>query len=65
MLVKEGVIIIDVGINFVDGVLVGDADFDNLKNKASYITPVPGGVDPMTISMLLKQTIESAERLIN
>jgi len=54
-----------VGINFVDGILVGDSDFDNLKNKASYITPVPGGVGPMTISMLLKQTIESTERLIN
>lgn len=64
-MVKEGVIIIDVGINFVDGILVGDADFDNLKNKAIYITPVPGGVGPMTVSMLLKQTIESAERLIN
>lgn len=64
-MVKEGVIIIDVGINFVDGILVGNSDFDNLKNKASYITPVPGGVGPMTISMLLKQTIESAERLIN
>ena len=64
-MIKEGVIIIDVGINFVDGILVGDADFDNLKNKASYITPVPGGVGPMTVSMLLKQTIESAERLID
>lgn len=64
-MVKEGVIIIDVGINFLDGLLVGDADFDNLKNKASYITPVPGGIGPMTVSMLMKQTIESAERLIN
>lgn len=64
-MVKEGVIVIDVGINFVDGILVGDANFDNLKTKASYITPVPGGVGPMTVSMLLKQTIESAERLIN
>lgn len=63
-MVKEGVIIIDVGINFVNGILVGDADFDNLKNNSSYITPVPGGVGPMTVSMLMKQTIESAERLI-
>ncbi len=64
-MVKEGVIIIDVGINFVNGILVGDADFDNLKNNSSYITPVPGGIGPMTVSMLMKQTIESAERLIN
>lgn len=64
-MIKEGVIVIDVGINFVDGKLVGDADFDNIKDKCSYITPVPGGVGPMTVSMLLKQTIESAERLIS
>lgn len=64
-MIKEGVIVIDVGINFVDGKLLGDADFDNIKDKCSYITPVPGGVGPMTVSMLLKQTIESAERLIS
>ncbi len=51
-MVKEGVIIIDVGINKVDGKLVGDADFLDLKDKASYITPVPGGVGPMTICAL-------------
>ena len=50
---------IDVGINFVDGKLVGDVDFDNIKDKCSYITPVPGGVGPMTIAMLMKQTIQS------
>lgn len=62
-MVKEGVIIIDIGINFVDGKLVGDVDFDGVKDKCSYITPVPGGVGPMTIAMLMKQTIKSWKRL--
>ena len=52
-MVKDGAIVIDVGINRVDGKLVGDVDFENVSKKASYITPVPGGVGPMTISMLL------------
>lgn len=67
-MVKRDVIIIDVGINRVVSdtkpkgyELVGDADFDSLKNKASSITPVPGGVGPMTIAMLVENTIESAE----
>ena len=47
----------------VNGKLIGDVDFNNVKEKCSYITPVPGGVGPMTISMLMKQTIESSERL--
>ncbi len=56
--VKEGVVIIDVGINKLeDGTLVGDVDFDAVKNKAAAITPVPGGVGPMTISMLLENTV--------
>ena len=58
-MVKEGVIIVDVGINFIDGKIVGDVDFEGVKDKCSYITPVPGGVGPMTIAMLMKQTIQS------
>ena len=68
---KPGVVIIDVGINSVDDPsrkrgyrLVGDVDFENVKKVASYITPVPGGVGPMTISMLLRHTVESATRCI-
>lgn len=62
-MVKDGVVIIDVGINKIDAPdkpkgyeIVGDADFENLKDKCSYITPVPGGVGPMTIAMLLYNT---------
>lgn len=55
--VKEGAVLIDVGISRIDGKLYGDIDFDSVKNKASYITPVPGGVGPMTIAMLLKNTV--------
>ena len=58
-MVKEGAIVIDVGINRVDGKLYGDVDFDNIKDKASYITPVPGGVGVMTIAMLMKNTIRA------
>ncbi len=61
-MVKEGVVVIDVGINRnSEGKLIGDVDFENVKEKASYITPVPGGVGPMTISMLLWNTLESAK----
>ena len=61
--VKENVIIIDVGITKVrEKKIVGDVDFENVKEKASYITPVPGGIGPMTVAMLMKQTIESAEK---
>ena len=60
-MVKDGAIIIDIGINRLDTVkLVGDVDFENVSSKCSYITPVPGGVGPMTIAMLLKNTIKSA-----
>jgi methylenetetrahydrofolate dehydrogenase (NADP+)/methenyltetrahydrofolate cyclohydrolase len=62
-MVKENVIIIDIGINFVNEKLVGDVDFNGVKDKCSYITPVPGGIGPMTVVVLMKQTIESAERL--
>jgi len=62
-MVKAGAVVIDVGINRLpSGKLVGDADFEGLLEKASYITPVPGGVGPMTVTMLLYNTIASAER---
>lgn len=61
-MVKDGAIVIDVGINRLDtGKLVGDADFEGLKEKCSHLTPVPGGVGPMTIGMLLKNTIKAAK----
>lgn len=56
-MVKEGAVVIDVGMNRVDGKLYGDVDFENVKNVASHITPVPGGVGPMTIAMLLDNTL--------
>ncbi|NME36109.1 MULTISPECIES: bifunctional methylenetetrahydrofolate dehydrogenase/methenyltetrahydrofolate cyclohydrolase FolD [Fusobacterium] len=58
-MVKEGAIVIDVGINRIDGKLYGDVDFENVSKKTSYITPVPGGVGPMTIAMLLNNTIKA------
>jgi len=60
-MVKDGVIVVDIGINKVDGKIVGDVDFENVSKKASYITPVPGGVGPMTIAMLLKNTLKAAK----
>lgn len=59
-MVKEGAVVIDVGMNRVDGKLCGDVDFAAVEPKASYITPVPGGVGPMTISMLMKNTLKAA-----
>ncbi|MDE5897018.1 MAG: bifunctional methylenetetrahydrofolate dehydrogenase/methenyltetrahydrofolate cyclohydrolase FolD [Clostridia bacterium] len=62
-MVKDGAVVIDVGINRdADGSLCGDVDFDAVKDKVSYITPVPGGVGPMTIAMLLENTVNAAER---
>jgi len=62
-MVRTGAVVIDVGINrLADGRLVGDVDFEGVRQKASYITPVPGGVGPMTVTMLLVNTISSAER---
>lgn len=58
-MVKEGAVVIDVGINRVDGKLVGDVDFDEVEPKASLITPVPGGVGPMTIAMLMANTLKA------
>lgn len=63
-MVKPGAIVIDVGINRVDGKVVGDVDFDAVKEVAAWITPVPGGVGRMTITMLLENTIEAAERTV-
>lgn len=62
-MVKEGAVVIDVGVNRVGDKLVGDCDFEGIKDKASYITPVPGGVGPMTITSLLENTLECFERL--
>ncbi len=63
--IKKGAMVIDVGINRTeDGRLTGDVEFDEAVKRASYITPVPGGVGPMTIAMLLKNTVESAKRRI-
>lgn len=64
--VKEGAVVIDVGMNRdEDGKLHGDVDFDEVKDVASLITPVPGGVGPMTITMLMEQTVRAASRKIN
>ena len=61
-MVKKGVTVIDIGINKLEnGKLVGDVDFENVSKKASFITPVPGGVGPMTIAMLLKNTLKAAK----
>ncbi len=65
-MVKEGAVVIDVGINRNDeGKLVGDVDFEKVEQKASYITPVPGGVGPMTIAMLMSNVIKAAKFLSN
>ena len=58
-MVKDGAVVIDVGINRVDGKLVGDVDFQGVEGKASFITPVPGGVGPMTIAMLMENTMKA------
>jgi len=61
-MIKDGAIVVDIGINRLEnGKLVGDVDFENVSKKASFITPVPGGVGPMTIAMLLKNTIKAAK----
>ena len=62
-MVKDGAVVIDVGINRDEnGKLCGDVDFENVKEKCSYITPVPGGVGPMTVTMLMKNTVEAYKR---
>ena len=64
-MVKEGAVVIDVGINRVDGKLVGDVDFESVKDKCSAITPLPGGVGPMTIAMLMQNTLTAAKKQNN
>ena len=62
-MVKEGAVVIDVGINRnEEGKLVGDVDFENIENKVSYSTPVPGGVGPMTIAMLMNNVVLAAKK---
>jgi methylenetetrahydrofolate dehydrogenase (NADP+)/methenyltetrahydrofolate cyclohydrolase len=64
-MVSEGVVVIDVGVNRVDNKLVGDVDFEAVKEKAAAITPVPGGVGPMTIAMLMYNTVQAAKQRIS
>lgn len=61
-MVQEGAVVIDVGINRVDGQLMGDVDFDQVKDKASWITPVPGGVGPLTVEFLMEEVIKLTRR---
>ena len=61
-MVREGAVVIDVGTNRTPDGLVGDVDFASVAERASAITPVPGGVGPMTIAMLLSNTVEAARR---
>src|SRR3989344_3935632 len=60
-MVKQGAVVIDVGINRVNGKIVGDVDFENVREIAGYITPVPGGVGPITIAMLMENTLKAME----
>jgi methylenetetrahydrofolate dehydrogenase (NADP+)/methenyltetrahydrofolate cyclohydrolase len=59
-MIKEGAVVIDVGTSRVNGKLAGDADFESVSNRASWVTPVPGGVGLMTRAMLLKNTVSAA-----
>lgn len=61
-MVKSDAVVVDVGINRVDGKLCGDVDFENVKEVASWITPVPGGVGPMTVASLMQNTLDAASR---
>jgi len=62
-MVSEGVVVVDVGINRLDdGRIVGDVDFETVSQKASFISPVPGGVGPMTVASLMMNTLSAAER---
>lgn len=61
-MVKDGVVVIDVGVNRLPEGLCGDVDFEKVKDKAKAITPVPGGVGPMTIAMLMVNTVKAAKR---
>ncbi len=59
-MVKDGAVVVDVAMNRIHGKLVGDAEFDEVSQKASMITPVPGGVGPMTVAMLMENTLIAA-----
>ncbi len=61
-MVKDGAVVIDVGINRTEAGLFGDVDFENVKEKTSFITPVPGGVGPMTVAMLMNNVVKSAKK---
>ena len=61
-MVQKSAIVVDAGISVIDGKIIGDADFDNLKDKCSYITPNPGGVGPMTIAMIIENILEASKR---
>jgi methylenetetrahydrofolate dehydrogenase (NADP+)/methenyltetrahydrofolate cyclohydrolase len=63
-MVKPGAVVIDFGINFVDGKMTGDVDYDDVAQVAGWITPVPGGTGPMTLTMLLQNLLEAARRLV-
>ena len=60
-MIKDNAVVIDVAINRIDGKLTGDADYNDIIQKASHVTPVPGGVGPMTVAMLLKNTVVAAK----
>ena len=63
--IRPGAVVVDVGINRLpDGKLCGDVQFDSARERASWITPVPGGVGPMTVAMLMKNTLEAAQRRV-
>lgn len=62
-MIKEGAVVIDVGINRDEQGIFGDVDFENVKEKTSFITPVPGGVGPMTIAMLMTNVVKSAKNM--
>ena len=64
-MVKDDVVVIDVGINRTENGLFGDVDFEDVKKKASYITPVPGGVGPMTVAMLFHNTLRAFKNINN
>lgn len=64
-MVKEGAVVIDVGINRTEEGIFGDVDFEHVKEKTSFITPVPGGVGPMTVAMLMKNIVKAAKEQKN
>jgi methylenetetrahydrofolate dehydrogenase (NADP+)/methenyltetrahydrofolate cyclohydrolase len=63
--IKEGAIVVDVGINRVNERIVGDIEFEEASKRASWITPVPGGVGPLTVTMLMRNVVEAAKLQLN